>query len=189
MFILWKRHDNVSFSKCTVWVLTSFTSLLLAIFILWLVKIWQVSSCRKFIQRLETCLLWQLKLTEFFVNNPIMEGEAVCILKSFYNILIFVYTIANFTWLNISWQSTICTSLLLELYVFPEQGPQPKVLEFWQHWQDDIGGHSRGRLSKSASAVHSEQIKVQTSLKNYPRIELLKIAFLHQRNSPRVINF
>ena len=38
------------------------------IFMLWLVKIWQVSSCRKFIQHLETCLLWQLKLTEFCVN-------------------------------------------------------------------------------------------------------------------------
>ena len=38
------------------------------IFMLWLVKIWQVSSCRKFIQHFETCLLWQLKLTEFFVN-------------------------------------------------------------------------------------------------------------------------
>ena len=38
------------------------------IFILWLVKIWQVSWCRKFMQHLETCLLWQLKLTEFFVN-------------------------------------------------------------------------------------------------------------------------
>ena len=36
------------------------------IFMLWLVKIWKVSSCRKFIQYLETCLLWQLKLTEFF---------------------------------------------------------------------------------------------------------------------------
>ena len=35
---------------------------------LWLVKIWQVSSCGKFMQHLETCLLWQLKLTEFFVN-------------------------------------------------------------------------------------------------------------------------
>ena len=35
---------------------------------LWLVKIWQVSSCRKFIQHVETCLLWQLTLTEFFVN-------------------------------------------------------------------------------------------------------------------------
>ena len=33
----------------------------------WLVKIWQVSSCGKFMQRLETCLLWQLKLTEFCV--------------------------------------------------------------------------------------------------------------------------
>ena len=37
------------------------------IFMLWLVKIWQVSSCRKFRQHLENCLLWQLKLTEFFV--------------------------------------------------------------------------------------------------------------------------
>ena len=38
------------------------------IFILWLVKNWQVSSCGKFMQHLETCLLWQLKLTEFCVN-------------------------------------------------------------------------------------------------------------------------
>ena len=38
------------------------------IFMLWLVKIWQVSSWGKFMQHLETCLLWQLKLTEFCVN-------------------------------------------------------------------------------------------------------------------------
>ena len=38
------------------------------IFMLWLVKIWQVSLCGKFMQHLETCLLWQLKLTEFCVN-------------------------------------------------------------------------------------------------------------------------
>ena len=38
------------------------------IFVLWLVKIWQVSSCGKFMQHLESCLLWQLKLTEFCVN-------------------------------------------------------------------------------------------------------------------------
>ena len=38
------------------------------IFMLWLVKIWQVSSCGKFMQHLESCLLWQLKLTEFWVN-------------------------------------------------------------------------------------------------------------------------
>ena len=37
-------------------------------FMLWLVKIWQVSSCVKFMQHLESCLLWQLKLTEFCVN-------------------------------------------------------------------------------------------------------------------------
>ena len=38
------------------------------IFMLWLVKIWQVSSCGKFMQYLESCLLWQLKLTEFCAN-------------------------------------------------------------------------------------------------------------------------
>ena len=38
------------------------------IFILWLVKIWQVSSCGQIMQHLESCLLWQLKLTEFWVN-------------------------------------------------------------------------------------------------------------------------
>ena len=30
---------------------------------LWLVKIWQVSSCVRLMQHLESCLLWQLKLT------------------------------------------------------------------------------------------------------------------------------
>ena len=35
---------------------------------LWLVKIWQVSSCGKFMQHFESCLLWQLKLREFCVN-------------------------------------------------------------------------------------------------------------------------
>ena len=38
------------------------------IFVLWLAKIWQVSSCGKFMQHLENCLLWQVKLTEFCVN-------------------------------------------------------------------------------------------------------------------------
>ena len=38
------------------------------IFMLWEVKIWQVSSCVNFMQHLESCLLWQLKLTEFWVN-------------------------------------------------------------------------------------------------------------------------
>ena len=39
-----------------------------SIFVLWLVKMWQVSSCGKFMQHLENCLLWQQKLTEFCVN-------------------------------------------------------------------------------------------------------------------------
>ena len=38
------------------------------IFMLWLVKIWQVSLCEKFMHYLENCSLWQLKLTEFCVN-------------------------------------------------------------------------------------------------------------------------
>ena len=38
------------------------------IFMLWLVKIWQVSSWGKVMQHFESCLLWQLKLTEFCVN-------------------------------------------------------------------------------------------------------------------------
>ena len=38
------------------------------IFILWLVKIWQVSLCGRIMQHLESSLLWQLKLTEFCVN-------------------------------------------------------------------------------------------------------------------------
>ena len=38
------------------------------IFILWLVKIRQVSWCGKIMQHLESSLLWQLKLTEFCVN-------------------------------------------------------------------------------------------------------------------------
>ena len=38
------------------------------IFVLWLVKMWQVKSCGKFMQHLESCLLWQQKLTEFCVN-------------------------------------------------------------------------------------------------------------------------
>ena len=41
---------------------------LCSIFILWLVKIWQVSSCGKIMQHLESCLLWQLKLKKFCVN-------------------------------------------------------------------------------------------------------------------------
>ena len=38
------------------------------IFMLLLDKIWQESSCGKFMQHLESCLLWQLKLPEFCVN-------------------------------------------------------------------------------------------------------------------------
>ena len=45
-----------------------FGHVLRPIFMLWLVNIWQVSSCRKFMQHLESCLLWQLKKTEFCVN-------------------------------------------------------------------------------------------------------------------------
>ena len=40
------------------------------IFMLWLVKIWQLSSWGKFMQHLESCVLWQLKPTgPFFVST------------------------------------------------------------------------------------------------------------------------
>ena len=39
-----------------------------AVRLIFMAKIWQVSSCGKFMQHLGTCLLWQLKLTEFCVN-------------------------------------------------------------------------------------------------------------------------
>ena len=51
-----------------------------SIFMLWLVKIWQVSSCGKLMHHLETCLLWQLKLTEFCVNFRV---NLWCFLMSF----------------------------------------------------------------------------------------------------------
>lgn len=38
------------------------------IFMLWLVKIWQMSACGKSMEHLESCLLWPLKLIEFCVN-------------------------------------------------------------------------------------------------------------------------
>ena len=52
----------------TVWLFSTWSRVghpLRPIFMLWLVKIWQVSSGGKFMLSLETCLLWQLKLTEF----------------------------------------------------------------------------------------------------------------------------
>ena len=66
------RENSASYLKMQAGrpFLTQFTRCyaLRPIFLLWLVKIWQMSICGKFIQHLETCLLWQLKLTEFCVN-------------------------------------------------------------------------------------------------------------------------
>ena len=66
------RENSASYLKMQVGrpFLTQLTRChaLRPIFLFWLVKIWQMSICGKFIQHLETCLLWQLKLTEFCVN-------------------------------------------------------------------------------------------------------------------------
>ena len=66
------RENSASYLKIQAGrpFLTQFTRChaLRPIFMLWLVKIWQMSICGKFMQHLETCLLWQLKLTEFCVN-------------------------------------------------------------------------------------------------------------------------
>ena len=60
-----KNTDGEDFFLPRSWVHQALRPI---IFMLWLVKIWQVGSCGKFIQHLETCLFWQLKLTEFCVN-------------------------------------------------------------------------------------------------------------------------
>ena len=59
------REDSC-FWLCSPWSRVGHA--LRPIITLWLVKIWQVSSCGKFMQHLERCLLWELKLTEFCVN-------------------------------------------------------------------------------------------------------------------------
>ena len=59
------REDSC-FWLCSPWSRVGLA--LLPFFLLWLVKVWQVSSCEKFMQHLESCLLWQLKLTKFCVN-------------------------------------------------------------------------------------------------------------------------
>ena len=45
------------------------------IFMLWLLKIWQMSSRGKFMQHLEACLLWQLKLTKFCVSLRCLDVQ------------------------------------------------------------------------------------------------------------------
>ena len=59
------REDNC-FWLCSPW--SRVVHALRPIFMLWLLKIWQVSSWGKLMQHLESCLLWQLKLTEFCFN-------------------------------------------------------------------------------------------------------------------------
>ena len=60
------RREDSCFWLCSPWWRVGHA--LRPIFMLWFVKIWQVSSCGKFMQHLESCLLWQLKLTAFCVN-------------------------------------------------------------------------------------------------------------------------
>ena len=62
----YRRREDSCFWLCSPW--SRVGQALRPIFMLWLVKIWQVSSCGKFMQHLDSCLLWQLKLTEFCVN-------------------------------------------------------------------------------------------------------------------------
>ena len=65
-----RRENSASFFKGTggedlFLPLSRVGHALRPIFILWLVKIWQVSSCEKIMQDLENCLLSQLKLKSF----------------------------------------------------------------------------------------------------------------------------
>ena len=62
----YRRREDSCFWLCSPW--SRVGQALRPIIMLWLVKIWQVSSGGKFMQHLESCLLSQLKLTEFSVN-------------------------------------------------------------------------------------------------------------------------
>ena len=67
----WTRFSELLQVGKRFWLLSPWSEVgqdLPTIFVVWLVKIWQVSWCGKFIQHLETCLLWQSKPTEFYVN-------------------------------------------------------------------------------------------------------------------------
>ena len=56
------RQDSC-FWLCSPWSRVGHA--LRPIFMLWLVKIWQVSSCGKFMQHLESCLLWSWSWQSF----------------------------------------------------------------------------------------------------------------------------
>ena len=67
------RKNSASYYRqdCCFWLCSPWSRVghaLRPIFMLWLVKIWQLSSCGKFMQHLESFLLWQLKPTGFCVN-------------------------------------------------------------------------------------------------------------------------
>ena len=70
----WPRKNSASYTgreDGCFWLCSSWSRVGHAqrpICMLWLVKIWQVSSCGKPTQHLESSSLWQLKLTEFCVN-------------------------------------------------------------------------------------------------------------------------
>ena len=66
----WKFSQLLQVGKTVAFDFSRHVHALVTLYVqfLWLVKIWHVSSCGKFMQHLESCLLWQLKLTEFCVN-------------------------------------------------------------------------------------------------------------------------
>ena len=64
----WASYLKIKAGKTSSYPGHALVTLYVQCFMFWLVKIWQVSSCGKCMQHLETCLLCQLKLTEFCVN-------------------------------------------------------------------------------------------------------------------------
>ena len=62
-----RRREDSSFWLCSPWSRVGHA--LHPIIMLWLVKIWQVSSCGKFMQHLESCLLWQSFVSTYVVFN------------------------------------------------------------------------------------------------------------------------
>ena len=167
---------------------------------LWLVKIWQVSSCGKFMQHLKSCLLWQLKLTEFLsfstgctkmkyscyqqslvkVGNPISDG------------IVFVFHLAWKAWSNtaISGKTThnattelilsllvvrLSSQLVSKLYVWISVTPKG-VREWWTGWRPLAKTTSEHTSINAGNNVTTAEMK--EALLSYGGVEGVWVAIL-----------
>ena len=129
------------------------------IFMLCLVKMWQVTSCGKFMQHLKSCLLWQLKLTEFLsfstgctqMKYSCYQQSLVKVGNPIWNGIVFVFHLAWKAWSNtaISGKTThdatteltlsllvvpLSSQLVSKLYVWISVTPK-EIREWWTGWR------------------------------------------------------